>query len=352
MVFFIPASKLILFQTVIEDSREENITVETNSQNDRIELMETPEEVKRQVETFKKLEKLKYFEKKQHEVDMKDNINHLLHSSANYLFDTSCYTLFDNKHAENRLMKENANVLQANLTINLCCPRFMEVIVILDVFWFLCTSFCAFVHNKKVDNCADVSLVGSQKKAVAFIRIKTRAQSDYFELTIRFSNVELLVTSGYLGPINSNIITAFLGSSIQNLPKSITHIYNTVPSKNIFTTTAPKPAIKSARLLNQYVKLHTANLWIFITSKFCEKGYILMHPLSFESTNHIQEAISLLLKFFTYRILNKKEVSIAALKIASMKEKKFISSSKLVENILWALMVEMAWSLRTLIKTG
>jgi hypothetical protein len=77
-----------------------------------------------------------------------------------------------------------------------------------------------------------------------------------------------------------------------------------------------------------------------------------MHPLSFESTNHIQEAISLLLKFFTYRILNKKEVSIAALKIASMKEKKFISSSKLVENILWALMVEMTWSLRTLIKTG
>jgi hypothetical protein len=47
VVFFVPASKLILFQTVIEDSREENITVETNSQNDRIELMKTPEEVKR-----------------------------------------------------------------------------------------------------------------------------------------------------------------------------------------------------------------------------------------------------------------------------------------------------------------
>lgn len=140
---------------------------------------------------------------------MKDNINHLLHSSANKLFDTSCYTLFDNKYVENRLMKENANVLQANLTINLCCPRFIEVIAILDAFWFLCTSFCVFAYNKKVDYYADVSLIGSQKDAVSSIRRKTRARSDCFELTIIFSNVDLLVTSGFLGPIKSNISAVF-----------------------------------------------------------------------------------------------------------------------------------------------
>lgn len=58
-----------------------------------------------------------------------------------------------------------------------------------------------------------------------------------------------------------------------------------------------------------------------MTLRFLEKGYVLMYPLSFESTNRIQEAISLLLKFFTYKSLNKKEVSVAVLKIVSMKEK-------------------------------
>lgn len=120
----------------------------------------------------------------------------------------------------------------------------------------LCTSFCVFAHNKKVDYYADVSLIGSQKDAVSSIRRKIRARSDYFELTIIFSNVDLLVTSGFLGPIKSNISAVFFRLSTQNLPKNITHTYNTVPSKSIFTTTTTKPAIKYAKLL----KLHPANL--------------------------------------------------------------------------------------------
>ncbi|KAI7902913.1 uncharacterized protein BX663DRAFT_434704, partial [Cokeromyces recurvatus] len=83
-----------------------------------------------------------------------------------------------------------------------------------DGYWFFCTSFYTFIHSQSVDDCADSSRVNAQNEAVSYIRKKTRFGLEFFELTIRFSKVELLATSGFYGPIEGHTITAFFGSSI------------------------------------------------------------------------------------------------------------------------------------------
>lgn len=102
-------------------------------------------------------------------------------------------------------------------------------------------SFSCFIHNnKQIDDCADLSRVGHQEKAVAFIRRKTRFGKDHFELTIRFGYVELLATSGFFGSVNGSFLSPFLGSSIRELPDSITGSFQTISSNVIFTNIQKK----------------------------------------------------------------------------------------------------------------
>ncbi|CAO3620660.1 unnamed protein product [Mucor hiemalis] len=118
------------------------------------------------------------------------------------------------------------------------CHRFVESVTIIDNHWFFITSFSVFIHDSKLDDCADTSRVGLQLSAVAFIRKKTRTGKDYFEFTLRFNNVELLATSGFSGCVDDDTIAAFVGSSVQGLPKSIIERYDTLSSAYIFITKA------------------------------------------------------------------------------------------------------------------
>lgn len=100
-----------------------------------------------------------------------------------------------------------------------------------------------------------MSRVGFQEEMVSFILKKTRSGRDYFELTTRFLDVELLVTSGFFfGRVESNKVRVFFGSAIPNLSASITNRYDTVSSKTIYIPDVAVLATKVPRLLNQYVK--------------------------------------------------------------------------------------------------
>lgn len=265
--------------------------------------MKTPEEVSRKVEFFKSLEKANFAANTDNTIIMKNQLNHLVSCHVNRLFNANEHIVYDNSHEKGNITSEQ----QAERIISFC-SKFMEAVVIIENYWFFMTSFSIFVHDKNVDDCADKSRVGIQQEAVCFIRKKTRAGSDYFELTMRFNNVELLITSGFFGEIDSKTVSAFFGSSIQNLPSSITRRYDTVSSKYIFIPRSSVPFTKVERLLNQYMKQHAANKWM-LTSKKCEgKGLAPNHPLSFKTENDVQKAASLLLKVFVKKTLYQSEI--------------------------------------------
>ncbi|KAI7904722.1 uncharacterized protein BX663DRAFT_550363 [Cokeromyces recurvatus] len=251
----VPATDLNLFQVVVKDNCNEYIDIDTvNHGGKSVKRIKTPEMGIN---------------------IMKDNLSDiLLNHHNNQLFDTEQYSIYNNLHQTN---------------------------VVLMTF--------LYIHSQSVDDCADSSRVNAQNEAVFCICKKTRFGLDFFELTVRFSNVELLATSGFYGPIEGHTITPFFGSSIQKLPTSITGAYNTVASKEVFIPTTAKAFTKDVRLLNQYIKTHSARQWMFLSKKFKSKGYIPHHPLSFLVENIVQRGASLLLRAFTYKILPQEEIA-------------------------------------------
>ncbi|RCH87853.1 hypothetical protein CU098_009464, partial [Rhizopus stolonifer] len=288
--------------------------------------METPEEVERKVQFFKSIEKAKYVADIKNTVIMKNQLNHLVPCHVNRLFNTKEYVVYNNSHAKAKI----TNKQQAE-SIVLFCSKFMEAVVILESYWFFLTSFSVFIHDKNVDDCADNSRVGLQQEAVSFIRKKTRAGSDYFELTTRFSNVELLATSGFFGNVDSNTVLAFIGSSIQNLPSSLAERYDTVSSKYVFVPRTSVPFTNVERLLNQYIKQHAANKWMFISKKYEEKGFLPSHPLSFMTKYDVQKAASLLLKVFVNKNLYQNEIKGVMSNLQKIPEKLLTASGKLIK---------------------
>ena len=101
---------------------------------------------------------------------MKSNLNHLVHASVNRLFDTICYKLLQKEDIQAMLTEEKTDDVESKLIITRYCPKFVETVVIINDSWFLCTSFCAFIHKKELDDCADASCVGFQTKPVSFDR--------------------------------------------------------------------------------------------------------------------------------------------------------------------------------------
>jgi hypothetical protein len=70
--------------------------------------------------------------------------------------------------------KTDLNAVEAERIINRYGPIFVESVVILKDYWLFMTSFSCFIHNNlQIDDCADLSKIGYQEDAVAFIRRKT-----------------------------------------------------------------------------------------------------------------------------------------------------------------------------------
>lgn len=66
------------------------------------------------------------------------------------------------------------NKEEAEVIVQMYSPSSIESVV-LEKHWFLMMSFSLFIHNNtQIDNCADLSKVSYQARAVAFTRRKTR----------------------------------------------------------------------------------------------------------------------------------------------------------------------------------
>ncbi|KAI9470945.1 MAG: hypothetical protein EXX96DRAFT_586296 [Benjaminiella poitrasii] len=257
---------------------------------------------------------------------MKNQLSHLVPCHTNRLFNTKEYIVYDNSHIKVKIINEQ----QAESIVQFC-SKFMGAVVILENYWFFLTSFSIFIHDKNVDNCADNSRVGHQQEAVSFIRKRTRAGCDYFELATRFNNVELLTTSGFFGNVDSSTIFAFVGSSVQNMPSSLAQRYDTVSSKYIFVLRTSVPLTKVKRLLNQYMKKHAANKWMFVSKKYKEKGFVPNHPLFFVTESNSQKAASLLLKVFVNKTLYKKEIKEVLSNLQMIQNNSLTASEKLMK---------------------
>lgn len=209
------------------------------------------------MEIIKRSLKLDYYKNSKGKAIMKNNLDHILACSVNKFFETTKYQDLALNHQNDTLMRES-NDLSADEAICLvkkCCPRFVESVVVLANHWFLITSFSPFIHNNlEVDSCADRSIISYQSNPITFIRRKVPYGKDYFELTIRFGYVELVVTSDFFGSVDGRFYTAFLGSSLHNLPELITANFNTSSTSMIFVSIQQNPYTLKNRIMNQYLK--------------------------------------------------------------------------------------------------
>ncbi|KAL9545664.1 hypothetical protein MBANPS3_007037 [Mucor bainieri] len=193
----------------------------------------------------------------------------MVRSPVDQLFDKEAYNEWQPNINDNDLMaKTDLNAAEADEIVNEYGLQMMESVVILDGYWFLTTSCSMFVHNNShIDDCADLSRVGHQAQAVAFIRRKTRLGKDYFELTYRFGYMEALATSGFFGSVDDASFTPFLGSALRELPTSITASLRIISTHLIFVATEQQQYLCKNRILNQYCKLHAVNNWGFLQPK-------------------------------------------------------------------------------------
>lgn len=114
-------------------------------------------------EEYKQNQKKKYFEQADNLSDI------LLNHNNNQLFDTEQYSVYNNSHQTNVMLMTGCTGIteqQADELIRESCPEFIEFVVVLDGYWFFCTSFCTFIHSQSVDDCAESSRVNAQNEAV------------------------------------------------------------------------------------------------------------------------------------------------------------------------------------------
>jgi hypothetical protein len=212
----------------------------------------TPEAVRTQVELTKNILKRAYYLANKETAVMKDNLSHMIASPINRFFNAKEYHVWKNDFGDNLLMKKtDLDAVEASRIVLEYGPKLVESVVILENHWFFMTSFSCFIHNNlQIDDCADLSQVGHQEKAVAFIRRKTTLGKDYFELTYRFGYVELLATSGFFGSVDGTFFSPFLGSSVQELPATITTRFQTISTNVVFITIEQKEYICKNRIVN------------------------------------------------------------------------------------------------------
>lgn len=153
------------------------------------------------------------------------------------------------------MKKTDLNVVEASGIAHKYGLMFVELLILLENYWFFMISFSYFIHNKfQIDDCAILSKVEHQEKAVTFIRRKINFGKDYFELTYKFGYIELLAASGFFGSVDDTSFFPFLRSSIQELPATITTRLEIISIKVVFITNVQKQYVRKNRIVNQYFR--------------------------------------------------------------------------------------------------
>ncbi|KAG1111367.1 hypothetical protein G6F42_015053 [Rhizopus arrhizus] len=326
-------------EEVEEELEEVEEKLEEGEETD-ISKMKTPEHIQRQLEIIKRELKLDYYKNSKGMAIMKNNLGHILACSVNRFFDVTKYQELKVNYQNDTLMRESndLNADEANRLVDKYCPQYVESVLILANHWFLVTSFSSFIHNNpKVDDCADKSIISYQSNPIAFIRRKSQYGKDYFELTIRFGYVELVVTSGFFGSVDGKFYTAFLGSSIHNLPELIITNFNTTSTSMIFVSVQQKHYILRNRIMNQYLKLHSVNRWGHYSKKFEEQEFTPGNPLSFRSDNVMYNAASFIIRSYAYRNIDLTVMYTLVLQILNIDDSSLTSTNKLIKKKLFEL---------------
>lgn len=124
----------------------------------------------------------------------------------------------------------------------------------------------------------------------------------------------MLATGGFWGDLKSCTmkVNPFLGSSISGPPETLTDSVANPFSREIFVI---KPdsnktaSVRSNRTINQYVKEHSVNLWVFHNKYHHDNGFFPTNPLCIQSSNVYYEAGSLLLKIYAERKMQIKRLN-------------------------------------------
>ncbi|KAG2201559.1 hypothetical protein INT47_007436 [Mucor saturninus] len=257
-------------------------------------------------------------------------------SPINRFFKSSEYRVWKNNFGDDLLMKKtDLNAVEASRIVNEYAPKLVESVIILENHWFFMTSFSCFIHdNNQIDDCADLSKIGHQDKTVAFIRRKTRLGKDFFELTYRFGYVEILGTSGFFGSVDGTFFSPFLGSSVQELPATITTSLRTVSTNVIFIALEQKEYICKNRIINQYYKLHAKNNWGFYSKRYEDNSFSPANPISFKSQNIMHSAASLVINSFAYQEIQQEEMNVLLPKVLAQDDSSLNSVSMLIKKYL------------------
>ncbi|KAI9483568.1 MAG: hypothetical protein EXX96DRAFT_558672 [Benjaminiella poitrasii] len=324
VIFIVPERFERKFKCIVEEDEMDHVTIKIHGDEHLIDIAKitTPEAVRTQVEHVKNNLKRDYYLANKEAIVMKDNLSHMIASPINQFFNSKEY-------------RTDLDAVEASRIVDEYGPKLVESVVILESHWFFMTSFSCFIHNNlKIDDCADLSKVGHQEKAVALIRRKTRLGKDCFELTYRFGYVELLATSGFFGSVDGMFFSPFLGSSVQDLPATITTSLQTVSTNVVFIAIEQKEFICKNRIINQYYKLNAKNNWGFHSKKYEDNGFSPANPLSFESRHVMHSAASLVIKSFAYQEIQQEELNGLLLKVLAQDDLSLNSVNKLIKKYL------------------
>ncbi|KAI8369833.1 hypothetical protein EDC96DRAFT_588604 [Choanephora cucurbitarum] len=183
--FVVPATTHNTFMAAIDESSNKHVNIKLMESH--LENIKTPEEVKVKLEMIKNVEKAKSAETNGCYHLFKNKMNHVIPSYVSSFFNPNDFHLYKGSH-EN----EKADTARKVDEMVRSSTQFLEAVILMENHWFFVTSLCVLVHDKNLDDCADMSKIGPQDEVIAFIRRKTRTGRDSFELTLRFSNIELL----------------------------------------------------------------------------------------------------------------------------------------------------------------
>lgn len=338
VTFIVPERFERKFKCIVEEEEMDHVTIKVSGNEQPIDITKivTPEAVRIQAERAKNILKRDYYLANKETMVMKDNLSHMIASPINRFFNSKEYRVWKNNFGDDLLMKKtDLDAVEASRIVKEYGPKLVESVVILENHWFFITSFSCFIHNNpQIDDCADLSKVGHQEKAVAFIRRKTKLGKDYFELTYRFGYVELLATSGFFGSVDGTFFSPFLGSSVQELPTAITTSFQTISTNIIFIAIKQKEYICKSRIMNQYYKLNAKNNWGFYSKRYEDNGFSPANPLSFESRHIIHSAASLVIKSFAYQEIQQEKMNKLLPKVLAQDDLSLNSVSKLIKKYL------------------
>ncbi|RCH88292.1 hypothetical protein CU098_007295 [Rhizopus stolonifer] len=338
VTFIVPERFERKFKCIVEEDEMDHVTIKISGEEQLIDITKivTPEAVRTQAERAKNILKRDYYLANKKTIVMKDNLSHMVASPINRFFNSKEYHVWKNDFGDDLLMKKtDLDAVEASRIVNEYGPKLVESVVVLEDHWFFITSFSCFIHsNHQIDDCADLSKVGHQEKAVAFIRRKTKLGKDYFELTYRFGYVELLATSGFFGSVDGTFFSPFLGSSVQELPAAIIKSFQTISTNVIFIAIEQKKYIRKNRIINQYYKPNAKNNWGFYSKRYEDNGFSPANPLSFESQHIMHSAASFVIKSFAYQKIQQEKMEGLLLKVLAQDDLSLNSVSKLIKKYL------------------